>query len=174
MFIRGWNVCLHLYLHVCLGLHRRNQCEETSRALPTSSATAGDPVFRQSRSRRSCNPYTNRHSYVFFKFWHFQLSCLSTDLVQQGTSEKVALVVNFLSAFATGFILAYARCWRLALALSSILPCVGVTGGVMNKFISRYMQYVMIFIIHFVNECLTSISGLLWSVLLRAAIWLKK
>lgn len=63
-----------------------------------------------------------------------------THLVQQGISEKVALVVNFLSAFFTGFILAYVRNWRLALALTSILPCIGITGGVMNKFISKYMQ----------------------------------
>jgi ATP-binding cassette subfamily B (MDR/TAP) protein 1 len=54
----------------------------------------------------------------------------------------VALVVNFLSAFVAGFILAYARSWRLALALSSILPCIAITGGVMNKFISSYMRYV--------------------------------
>ncbi|KAG5638718.1 hypothetical protein H0H81_010701 [Sphagnurus paluster] len=63
-----------------------------------------------------------------------------THLVQQGISEKVALVVNFLSAFVTGFVLAYARSWRLALALSSILPCIGITGGVMNKAMSKYMQ----------------------------------
>ncbi|KAF7314410.1 hypothetical protein MKEN_00913800 [Mycena kentingensis (nom. inval.)] len=63
-----------------------------------------------------------------------------THLVQQGISEKVALVVNFLSAFAAGFIVAYVRNWRLALALSSILPCIGITGSVMNKAISKYMQ----------------------------------
>nr|WCD39452.1 Ste6-2 [Ganoderma boninense] len=63
-----------------------------------------------------------------------------THLVQQGTSEKVALVVNFLSAFVTGFVLAYVRCWRLALAMSSMLPCIAIAGGVMNKFISSYMQ----------------------------------
>ncbi|XP_006462775.1 hypothetical protein AGABI2DRAFT_207384 [Agaricus bisporus var. bisporus H97] len=63
-----------------------------------------------------------------------------THLVQQGISEKVALVVNFLGAFVCGFALAYARSWRLALALSSILPCIAITGGVMNKFISTYMQ----------------------------------
>jgi ATP-binding cassette, subfamily B (MDR/TAP), member 1 len=57
-------------------------------------------------------------------------------------SEKVALVVSFLSAFVTGFVLAYIRSWRLALALSSILPCIGITGSVMNKAISKYMQYV--------------------------------
>ncbi|KAH7885321.1 P-loop containing nucleoside triphosphate hydrolase protein [Phlebopus sp. FC_14] len=63
-----------------------------------------------------------------------------THLVQQGMSEKVALVLNFICAFLTGFILAYARSWRLALAMSSILPCIGITGGVMNKFVSKYMQ----------------------------------
>jgi ATP-binding cassette subfamily B (MDR/TAP) protein 1 len=63
-----------------------------------------------------------------------------THLVQQGISEKVALVVNFFAAFVTGFILAYIRSWRLALAISSILPCIAITGGVMNKFVSGYMQ----------------------------------
>lgn len=64
------------------------------------------------------------------------------DLVQQGISEKVALVVNFLAAFVTGFVLAYAKSWRLALALSAMLPCIGITGAIMNKFISAYKQYV--------------------------------
>ncbi|EIW81034.1 P-loop containing nucleoside triphosphate hydrolase protein [Coniophora puteana RWD-64-598 SS2] len=63
-----------------------------------------------------------------------------THLVQQGMSEKVALVSQFIAAFAVGFILAYIRNWRLALAMSAILPCIGITGGVMNKFVSGYMQ----------------------------------
>ncbi|KAH9480411.1 ABC multidrug transporter atrD [Psilocybe cubensis] len=66
-----------------------------------------------------------------------------THLVQQGISEKVALVANFLGAFVAGFALAYARNWRLALAMSSILPCIAITGGVMNKFISGYMQLAL-------------------------------
>ena len=62
------------------------------------------------------------------------------DLVQQGTSEKVSLVINFLAAFVTGFVLAYIRSWCPALAMSSMLPCITIAGGVMNKFISKYMQ----------------------------------
>ena len=62
--------------------------------------------------------------------------------MQQGISEKVALVVNFLGAFVCGFALAYARSWRLALAMSSILPCIAITGGIMNKFVSSYMRSV--------------------------------
>lgn len=66
-----------------------------------------------------------------------------THLVQQGISEKVALVINFTCAFLTGFILAYARSWRLALAMSSILPCIGITGSIMTKFTSKYMQLAL-------------------------------
>ena len=73
------------------------------------------------------------------------------DLVHQGISEKVAVTVSFLGAFCTGFILAYAKNWRLALAMSSVLPCIAITGGVMNKFVSKYMQYVY-FLEVFVNR----------------------
>ncbi|KAF8268333.1 multidrug resistance protein 1 [Lactarius quietus] len=63
-----------------------------------------------------------------------------THLVHQGLSEKVALVISFFAAFVTGFVLAYARNWRLALAMSSILPCIAITGAIMNKFVSKYIQ----------------------------------
>ncbi|KZT73923.1 ste6-like protein [Daedalea quercina L-15889] len=63
-----------------------------------------------------------------------------THLVQQGISEKVAICINFFAAFVTGFVLAYVRQWRLALAMSSMLPCIAITGGIMNKFVSGYMQ----------------------------------
>jgi len=45
-----------------------------------------------------------------------------------------------MSAFVVGFVLAYIRQWKLALAMSSILPMIGITGALMNKFISKYMQ----------------------------------
>ncbi|VDB87190.1 unnamed protein product [Peniophora sp. CBMAI 1063] len=63
-----------------------------------------------------------------------------THLIQQGISEKVALVANFLAAFVTGFVLAYIRNARLAGALTCILPCIGITGAIMNKRVSTYMQ----------------------------------
>ena len=52
------------------------------------------------------------------------------------------MVINFFAAFVTGFVLAYATSWRLALAMSAMLPCIGITGAVMNKFLSGYKQYV--------------------------------
>ena len=54
-------------------------------------------------------------------------------------------MVNFFAAFITGFVLAYAKSWRLALALSAMLPCIGITGAIMNKFISAYKQCVFCF-----------------------------
>ncbi|THG99670.1 hypothetical protein EW026_g2717 [Hermanssonia centrifuga] len=63
-----------------------------------------------------------------------------THLVQQGTSEKVPLSLSFISAFFTGMILAYIRSWKLALALTSMIPGIGITGAVMNKFVSSYKQ----------------------------------
>ncbi|CAE7062613.1 unnamed protein product [Rhizoctonia solani] len=63
-----------------------------------------------------------------------------THMVQRGISEKVPLIVSYLSAFFTGFILAYIRSWRLALAMSSVLPCIAITGGIMNKFAVKYTQ----------------------------------
>jgi len=50
------------------------------------------------------------------------------------------VAASFLSAFVVGFVLAYIRQWKLALAMSSIIPMIGITGGLMNKFISKYMQ----------------------------------
>ncbi|EKM58407.1 uncharacterized protein PHACADRAFT_252704 [Phanerochaete carnosa HHB-10118-sp] len=63
-----------------------------------------------------------------------------THLVQLGTSEKVPMVVSYIAAFFTGMILAYVRSWRLALALTSMIPCIGLTGAFMNKFVARYKQ----------------------------------
>ncbi|GLB39978.1 putative P-loop containing nucleoside triphosphate hydrolase protein [Lyophyllum shimeji] len=70
---------------------------------------------------------------------------IQTDchLVQQGISEKVPLVVNCIASFVTGFVVAYIRSWRLALALSSVLPCIAVAGSLMNKSISTYMQLAL-------------------------------
>ncbi|EJC99282.1 P-loop containing nucleoside triphosphate hydrolase protein [Fomitiporia mediterranea MF3/22] len=63
-----------------------------------------------------------------------------THLIQQGISEKVALAVHFLAVFIAGFIIAYVRSWQLALALTSILPFISITGAIMNKFVSKFMQ----------------------------------
>ncbi|RXK41700.1 ATP-binding cassette, subfamily B (MDR/TAP), member 1 [Tremella mesenterica] len=64
-----------------------------------------------------------------------QVDC---DLVQTGTSEKVGLSAQYIGTFFTGFILAYVRSWRLALALSSMFPVILATGGVLFVFMTKF------------------------------------
>ena len=66
----------------------------------------------------------------------------TVDLVQQGISENIALAVSFISAFFAAFIIAYVRCWHLALEMTSILPCFAITGALMNSFIPKYLQCI--------------------------------
>ncbi|CDZ97501.1 p-loop containing nucleoside triphosphate hydrolase protein [Phaffia rhodozyma] len=61
-----------------------------------------------------------------------------THLVQEGTSEKVPQALSYISTFFTGFILAYARSWRLSLALTSMMPCIMLVGVFMGKFATKY------------------------------------
>ena len=73
-------------------------------------------------------------------FVRFGLRSNKIDLIQQAISEKVAIVISSISSFFTGFAIAYARCWQLALAMSSILPCLVLTGAFMSKFVSKYTK----------------------------------
>ncbi|KAG8944771.1 GTPase-activating protein [Tulasnella sp. 408] len=66
-----------------------------------------------------------------------------THLVQQGISEKVPLIIMSIAAFFTGFALAYARSWRLALALTSIVPCIAFTGGALTAFETKYKEQAL-------------------------------
>ncbi|KAG8983190.1 GTPase-activating protein, partial [Tulasnella sp. 427] len=63
-----------------------------------------------------------------------------THLVQQGISEKIPLIIMAIAAFVAGFALAYARSWRLALALTSIVPCIVLTGGALTAFETKYKE----------------------------------
>lgn len=47
------------------------------------------------------------------------------------------MITTLLVCFISGFVLAYVRSWRLALAISSILPAMAIVGAIMNIFMSR-------------------------------------
>jgi len=57
-----------------------------------------------------------------------------------GVSEKVGLVMHAVSGFFAGFAIAYARSWRLALALTSMLPFMIMSGALMTHFVTKYTQ----------------------------------
>ncbi|KAF8157643.1 P-loop containing nucleoside triphosphate hydrolase protein [Mycena galopus ATCC 62051] len=61
-----------------------------------------------------------------------------SHLIQDGISEKIGHLMAFTASFLTGFIIAFVKCWQLALALSSILPFISISAGLMNKFLAKY------------------------------------
>ncbi|KAK0459997.1 ste6-like protein [Desarmillaria tabescens] len=67
-------------------------------------------------------------------------------LAQKGIGEKVPTAVTCVAAFTCGFILAYARSWKLALAMSSIIPVIVVTGAVLNIHLSRNISQILRFV----------------------------
>ncbi|KAJ3146682.1 ATP-binding cassette, sub-B (MDR TAP), member 4 [Geranomyces michiganensis] len=56
-----------------------------------------------------------------------------TSMIQEGISEKVGLIVQFLTTFVAGFVIAYVRGWRLALVLTACLPLLVGAAVIMTK-----------------------------------------
>lgn len=54
-------------------------------------------------------------------------------LVHTGIGEKVPTAVQYIATFITGFALAFAVQARLAGAMVSMLPCIMIAGGIMQK-----------------------------------------
>lgn len=62
------------------------------------------------------------------------------QLIQEGISDKIPMSVMFISSFVTGFIVAYVKSWQLALALSSMIPCIIIAGALMNAVTAKLQQ----------------------------------
>ncbi|KAE8260080.1 hypothetical protein A4X13_0g583 [Tilletia indica] len=75
---------------------------------------------------------------------------ISSDiqLIQEGISDKIPMSVMFLATFVTGFVVAYVRSWKLALSMTSIIPCVMISGSVMNVFIAKLQQLELDHVAH--------------------------
>ncbi|CAO1632776.1 unnamed protein product [Sympodiomycopsis kandeliae] len=71
-----------------------------------------------------------------------------THLIQDAISDKIPMSVMFVSTFITGFVVAYVRSWKLALAMTSIIPCIVLSGAIMNVFVSRYHQMELEYVAH--------------------------
>ncbi|KAF7314115.1 hypothetical protein HMN09_00570600 [Mycena chlorophos] len=63
-----------------------------------------------------------------------------THLVQQAISEKVPLAMTFIAELIAGFVIAFIHSWRLALALSTMLPAMMIIGGLMGVLSERYTK----------------------------------
>ncbi len=62
------------------------------------------------------------------------------QLIQEGISDKVPISVMFVATFVAGFVVAYVRNARLAGVLTAIVPCIIITGAVMNVFMTKFQQ----------------------------------
>ena len=62
------------------------------------------------------------------------------QLIQEGISDKFPTMFTYISTFVAGFVVAYIRNWKLALVMTSILPCIIITAVVLNIFVAKYQQ----------------------------------
>jgi len=68
---------------------------------------------------------------------------LNAHLVQQGISEKLALIASYCSSFVTGLAIAYVKSWRLALVLSAIIPCILLVGAFITVAGTKHSKWVV-------------------------------
>ncbi|KAJ3323513.1 Multidrug resistance protein 1 [Boothiomyces sp. JEL0866] len=58
------------------------------------------------------------------------------NIIQEGLSDKVGLLIQFSCAFVAGYIIAFVRGWRLALVLLATLPFLSGAAFLMSKILS--------------------------------------
>jgi ABC-type multidrug transport system fused ATPase/permease subunit len=63
-----------------------------------------------------------------------------TLLIQDGISEKAGLVIQFLVTFLAGFVIAFVKCWQLALVLTATLPLIAISGMLMTKAVAKVSE----------------------------------
>ncbi|KAJ9076430.1 hypothetical protein DSO57_1026357 [Entomophthora muscae] len=61
-----------------------------------------------------------------------------TSLIQDGVSEKVALIIQDVATFLSGFAIAFTASWQLTLVVLCIIPAMAITIGFLNYFASRF------------------------------------
>ncbi|KAF2142944.1 uncharacterized protein K452DRAFT_248585 [Aplosporella prunicola CBS 121167] len=61
-----------------------------------------------------------------------------SNLVQDGISEKVGLVLQSLATFVTAFIIAFVKYWKLTLIMTSTIFAIVVSMGIGSQFILKY------------------------------------
>src|SRR2546421_8589209 len=60
------------------------------------------------------------------------------SLLQEGISEKVGLIIQNVSTFLVGFIIAFVKGWKLALVLCCVFPLIAASGGLMAMSIAAF------------------------------------
>uniref|UniRef100_A0A0D6QS15 Uncharacterized protein n=1 Tax=Araucaria cunninghamii TaxID=56994 RepID=A0A0D6QS15_ARACU len=60
-----------------------------------------------------------------------------TVLIQEAMGEKVGKLIQFMSTFFGGFVIAFIKGWKLTLVMLSMIPLLVISGGTMAMIISR-------------------------------------
>lgn len=63
-----------------------------------------------------------------------------TNLIQDGISEKVGNIIQSLSQFVTGFVVAFTQGWQLALVTCAALPLLGGMGIILGILLDKYVK----------------------------------
>lgn len=79
----------------------------------------------------------------FYNKINFITVSLSSDVekIQAGIGDKVALFLQYMTTFLTGFVIAYAINWKLALVISVMLPLLTITAFMIAKVRPGHTQY---------------------------------
>ena len=60
--------------------------------------------------------------------------CFSdVDKIHDGIGDKFAILVQWIATFFAGFVVAFARDWRLTLFMLAITPIIAIVAGVFSK-----------------------------------------
>ncbi|RKP09249.1 P-loop containing nucleoside triphosphate hydrolase protein [Thamnocephalis sphaerospora] len=62
------------------------------------------------------------------------------NLVQEGTSEKVGMVIQSVCTFLAGFIIAFTKGWKMALVLLCVFPVLATAGAIMGHVVSKAVR----------------------------------
>ncbi|KAG9306772.1 hypothetical protein G9A89_005672 [Geosiphon pyriformis] len=58
-------------------------------------------------------------------------------LLQEGISEKIGFIIQYVTTFIAGFVIAFTKGWKLSLVLTSVIPLLVAAGGAMAYGISN-------------------------------------
>ncbi|RIA99770.1 ATP-binding cassette transporter [Glomus cerebriforme] len=59
-----------------------------------------------------------------------------SDMYQEGISEKVGLIIQYIATFITAFVIAFTKGWLLSLVLCSAFPLLAGAAGIMSKLLA--------------------------------------
>ncbi|KAI7858541.1 P-loop containing nucleoside triphosphate hydrolase protein [Circinella umbellata] len=63
-----------------------------------------------------------------------------TQMIQEGISEKLGLVIQLLAQVIAGFVIAFVKGWRLAVVILATVPVMAIVGGLMGIYYTKFTK----------------------------------